>query len=246
MRFANFLRLAGAIRPWRSNKRQNRGMHRRLDFKQADPSWDELEAQWMATLAVGGTGAEEAIAALFRAYNPLFVKRLRWFGLSEAEAEDAAQGLWMDVARAAPSYVPLAPVRHLFNRFLDIARLRSFSERGGQPRFESLSVEGVEEAMDAALRWLAPSVGSESEWFDFMRCVRRALEKFERKHPRLAKLLLIRHVEELSLEEAAALLGGSADQAKAEVFSARRKFEPGLSPCLKLWPNRQLRGSDER
>lgn len=224
---------------------QNPAMHRRLDFKAADPAWDELEARWMATLAARGDGAEDSAASLFRAYNPLLLRRLRRVGMTDAEAEDAAQALWVDLIRASPGYAATAPVRHFMRGYLEMACLRFFSKRGQMPTLQSLTDEGVAEAMDAALQWLAPTAGSDAEWFDFMRCVRRALDRLERRHGRLASLLLDCHVAQWSLKEAAVRQGGTADQAKADVFSARTKIEPWLKPCLELWPNRHQRGTHE-
>ena len=89
--------------------------------------------------------------------------------------------------------------------------------------------------MDAALHSFVPA-DADIDYVDFFRCVRRAFAAFEREHPRLAALLCFRHVEEMSLAEIAAAAGGSPNEAKARLFSARSRFRPTLLPCLQLWP----------
>jgi RNA polymerase sigma factor (sigma-70 family) len=223
----------------------NSAMHKRRDFKQGDPACEAMEAQWMAQMAAGGPPADEALAALFVAYGPLFVARLRFYGLDIDEAQDVAQDLWMEVARAAPRYRAEAPVRSFLLGFLKTAKTRYFSERGKLPPLASTSDEAVAATMELALHALSASTADEWDRFDFVRCVRRAFAALEQDHPRLARLLVLRHVEELSLEEIVELLGGRPEAAKAEVFSARNKFRPKVAHCLSLWPNQQ-RGDDER
>lgn len=220
-------------------------MHRRHDFKQNDPAWDVLEAQWMAQMAASGPDAEGALVSLFTVYGALFVDRLKYYGLNPDEAPEIAQDLWMEVARGAHRYRADAPVRSFLLGFLKTAKLRYFSDRLQLPPLDSASDETVAASVELTLQALAPSPADRDGLFDFVRCVRRAFAAFERAHPRLAKLLMLRHVEEMSLEEIVALLGGKAALAKAEVFSARNKFRPEVAPCLSLWPNRK-RGDDEQ
>ncbi len=220
-------------------------MHRRTDFKQGDPACEVAEARWMAQIADGGPAADKALTSLFLAYNRLFVERLHYYRLDPAEAVEVAQDLWMEVARAAPRYRSDAPVRSFLLGCLKTARLRYFSDRARLPAVASTSDDAVASAVDLALQVLAPSLADHSALFDVARCVRRAFAGFEQDHPRLARLLLLRHVEELSLDEIVALLGGRTEAAKAEVFSARNKFRPLVNHCLSLWPNRK-RGNDEQ
>jgi len=220
-------------------------MHRRRDFKQGDPSWDEQEAQWMAWMAAGGPEAIEGQTLLYKAYGGLFVERLVYYGLGAHEAQDVAQDLWIEVARAAPRYRGDAPVRSFLVGFLKVARVKYFSERRESPPLSSMSDEVVAATVELAMQAQSPSPKEEWKTFDFLRCVRLAFAKFEREHPRLAKLLMLRHVEELSLQEIAETLGGRPEAAKAEAFSARNKFRPDMTPCLSLWPNRK-RGDDEQ
>ena len=224
----------------------NPAMHRRRDFKQGDPSWDALEAQWMAQMASGGAAADEALTCLFTVYEALFVDRLRFFGLDDDEAQDVAQDLWMEVARAAPRYRSEAPVRSFLLGFLKTAKTRYFSERGKLPSVASTSDEAVAATVEQAMQALAHLPGDDWDHFDWVRCVRRAFAAFEQAHPYLAKLLMLKHVEEMSLEEIVALLGGRTERAKAEVFSARNKFRPEMDPCLGLWRPNRKRGDDEQ
>lgn len=220
-------------------------MHRRHDFKQGDPAWDVLEAQWMAQMAGGGPEADAGLTSLFMVYGALFESRLLYYGVGPAEAPEIAQDLWMEVARAAHRYRADAPVRAFLLGFLKTAKLRYYSDRSTLPQLASTSDEAVAASVEMALQTLAPSPADGGDLFDFVRCVRRAFATFERDHPHLASLLMLRHVEEMSLEEIVALHGGKPEQAKAEVFSARNKFGPGVKPCLDLWPNRK-RGDDEQ
>ena len=238
-RTANAARQAGALS-------HNSAMHTRRDFKQRDPAWDEQEAQWMAQMATGQPAdAKAAHAQLFMAYNSLFITRLNYHGLSVAEAQDTAQDLWMEIARAAPRYEPGAPVRLYLRGFLGMARRRHFSALKASPPLDSTTDEGVAASVETALQALAWSTSDGGEFFDFARCVRRALSQFTQKHPRLASLLLLRHVEEFSLEEIEQKTGETDDHAKADLFSAREKFRPKVAGCLSLWPNR-ARGDDEQ
>jgi DNA-directed RNA polymerase specialized sigma24 family protein len=211
-------------------------MHRRHDFKQADPLQESQEAQAMARLAAGGPAAEAGFTALFEVYGRLFVTRLHHYGLPLDDAQDTAQEVWMDVSRAAPRYQADTPVRLYLLGFLKLARTRYFSARYKAPPVDSTSDDAVAASMELALQSLAPTSADASRYFDFFRCVRRAFARFEQAHPRLASLLLLRHVEELSLEEIAAEVGDTAEHAKAEVFSARNRFRPQAADCLGLWP----------
>jgi RNA polymerase sigma factor (sigma-70 family) len=211
-------------------------MHKRRDFKQADPSWDALESQWMAQIAAGGPAADEGLSSLFMAYGRLFVARLHYYGLAIEEAQDVAQDLWMEVCRAATRYEPGTPVRLFLLGFLKIARKRYFSARSKLPDIDSTSEDAVAASVEVAMQSLAPASASMG-FADFVRCVRRAFAAFEREHPRLARLLLLRHIEEMSLEEIASETGDTADRVKAEVFSARNRFRPGAEHCLELWPH---------
>ena len=192
----------------------------------------------MRQMAAGGAAAEVGFAALYRTYAALFVNRLRFWGFDVDEAADAAQDLWIELARGAARWSDEVPVRFYLLGFLRMARKRHFAQRGQLPVVDSLSEEAVMDNAEQSMRSQAPSLASESEWLDFVRCVRRSFSAFGIEHPRLASLLLQRHVEELSLEEMTELLGGTQERAKAEVYSARRKISPKLLPCLELWPNR--------
>lgn len=193
--------------------------------------------------------ADAALTALVMVYGPLFVARLHFYGLPVEDAQDAAQELWMEIARAAPRFRGESPVRSFLLGFLKTAKTRYFSERGKLPPLDSASDDAVAASMELTMQALGPTAAQADGWadFDFLRCVRRAFAAFEQKHPRLASLLLLRHVEELSLEEIVALVGGRPEQAKAEVFSARNRFRPDVDPCLGLWTNRGRgkRGDDD-
>jgi DNA-directed RNA polymerase specialized sigma24 family protein len=210
-------------------------MHRRRDFKQADPSWDAQEAQWMAQMAAGGAAADAGLSSLFMVYGGLFVTRLHYYGLSIQEAQEVAQDLWLEVSRAAGRYDGSVPVRLFLLGFLKIARKRYWSELSKQPAVDSTSDELVAASVEAVMQSLAPASASKG-FADFVHCVRRAFFSFEREHPRLARLLLLRHVEEKSLDEMAADLDDSADRLKAELFGARNRFRPAVAECLDLWP----------
>lgn len=220
-------------------------MHARHDFSQADPEWDVQEAQWMAQMAGGGRDADAALTCMYAVYGRLFVKRLTYLGLGVEDAQDAAQGLWMEVARAARRYESGTPVRLFLRGFLENARKRHFQNLKALPPLDSAADEVVAAHMELALQAMALSAADDVEYFDFFRCVRRAFAQFEREHPALAGLLLLKHVEEWTLEEISREVGGTAEQVKAEVFSARNKFRPRVAGCLSLWPNRQ-QGDDEQ
>ncbi len=214
-------------------------MHRRLHFGPAELPWDELEAQWMRELGARGPRAEAAWSALFAVYGRLFVKRLMLFGLDPEEAQDAAQELWVEISRAAPRWRGEQPVRVYLLGFLKLARVQHFRRRGRRPAAESLDDEAVLDEVDAlGAPGQAAGVAPE-DWLDFVRCVRRVFARFELDAPALAQLLLLCHVEGLSLEETAEEVGGDATLAKGRVFTARRRIEPELRPCLELWPNRE-------
>jgi RNA polymerase sigma factor (sigma-70 family) len=233
----------------RTRDLHNAEMHLRRDFKAADPSWDAAEGRWMRQLAAGDPDAESAWASLFTAYGRLFVKRLAFNGVAIDQVQELAQDLWMEVLRAAPRWRGEAPVRHFLYVLLRDSSARHFKQRERLPKVDSLSEDNAfgeadTTEVEAAMALLAHSSATQDEWFDFIRCVRGALIEFEKAHPHLASLLLLRHVEELSLEEIAKQVGGDAELAKSQVFSAREKFRPKVRPCLDLWPNRK-RGEDE-
>lgn len=190
----------------------------------------------MVQVAGGGAAADAGLSSLFMAYGRLFVTRLHYYGLAVEEAQDVAQDLWMEVCRAAARYDAGKPVRLFLLGFLKMARKRYFSARSKLPDMDSTSDDVVVASVELAMQTLAPS-GASMGFADFARCVRRAFAAFEREHPRLARLLLLRHIEEMSLEEIALETGDTADRVKAEVFSARNRFRPEAKDCLELWPH---------
>jgi DNA-directed RNA polymerase specialized sigma24 family protein len=212
--------------------------HRRRDFRLADPAWDEAEQRWMAEIAARGPKGQSAWEALVEAYGTLFVRRLEYWGLPPERAEEEAQELWLDIARGAVRHEGRGPVRSFLRQVLWHKATHYYRERDLERTHDSLADEQIEARADAALLHLAPAWQSDPRWLDFRRCVRDRLAEFERQHPRLARLLVFRHVEELSLEEIVELIGGEAVKAKAEVFSARAKFGPLVEPCVELWPTR--------
>jgi DNA-directed RNA polymerase specialized sigma24 family protein len=216
--------------------------HVRQDFREADEATEASEARWMRALGAGGPEAEAAFTSLHAVYGKLFVRRLRRLGLEPDDAQDAAQEVWLDVIRAAPKWRGDVPVRVYLRGFLRIAQLRWSSNRKDAPAFETFvepdDVDGRVATMVPAL-----SSGTPDEWSDFVRCVERALARLEHVQPRLVQLLLLHHVAEASLEEIVEVLGGDAKLAKSQLFSARRRAEPDLLPCLDLWPNRSVRTS---
>jgi len=218
-------------------------MHTRNTFKDGDAACDAAEAQWMRELAARGPSAEAAWDALFRAYGQLFVKRLAWkFHPDTEKARDVAQELWIEIARSAHRWPENVPVRIWLRGFLRIAWLRDLDEREERSQLKSIDVEAVLVEVETLL---SSGASTPEDWFDFVRCVRRVFGRFETAHPNMAQLLLLRHVEEMSLEEIAELLGGDANLAKSRVYSARQLIGPDLHDCLELWPNWQ-RGNDER
>jgi RNA polymerase sigma-70 factor, ECF subfamily len=209
-------------------------MHQRQNFSRADPAWDEVETRWMAELASGGPAADAALSSLFWAYQKLFVRHLIRMRMNEAEAEDQAQELWLEIVRAAPRYRPDVAVRYYFRGFLGTVLTRHFSKLKQRPPAQSDADESVAEEVEAVLLSMTDFAGGGASRFDFLRCVRAAFERFERAQPRLASLLLFRHVEEMSLEEIALALGVTAEKVKADTFRARRQFEPLVKPCIDL------------
>ncbi len=214
--------------------------HVRQDFREADEASEANEAGWMRALAAGGPEAEKAFTSLHAVYGKLFVRRLCRLGIRPDEAQDVSQEVWLDVMRAAPKWRGDVPVRVYLRGFLRIAQLRWFSARSDAPAFETF-VEPDD--IDGKTATAVPNLlsGTPEEWYDFVRCVERALARLEQVQPRTVQLLRFHHGAEASLEEIVEALGGDVKLAKSQLFTARRKIEPDLLPCLELWPNRGAR-----
>ncbi len=213
-------------------------MHSRTDFRQTPLSPDKLEAEWMVAMGHGGEPAQLAFDQLFLTYCKLFVRRLSKFGLLPQVAEEVAQDLWMEIAKAAPRYRPEQPVRFFLLGFLRMARRRHFQNLDRLPPLISASDEDSAGYVEKALQALSLSPREGWDFFDFARCVHRALAMLERENPRLVRLLLLKHVEELSMREIAQAEGGNENSVKVMVFSAREKFRPLAQHCQDLWPQR--------
>lgn len=229
--------------PVRAGPGHNPRMHKRADFSRGDPSWDAIEAQWMRQIAAGGPGREAALGDLYEVYAPVFVRWLNRRGLSAHDAQDVVHDLWIDeLVPAIGRWKGNGPARLYLHGILKMSKRRWFHAAAHAPVVESTDDESITEEAAAAVPLFAWAARAKpTDWFDFARCVRRALAKLGASHPRLVRLLELVHVEQLSLDEAADELGGDAKLAKGQVFSAREKVRPGMAPCLELWPDRGRR-----
>lgn len=227
-------------------------MHVRQDFKQSDPVCETQELEWLMQLkaddrAVVGT----ALRQLHNSYNALFKRRLRWqikqWWIRKGDARDpepdvveAANNVWTDVLKKAGRFqADGAPARLYLRGFLLLEVIRYKSKHAGLPPEDNIDDPGVEAEIELGLHGIPPGSDRAEEFFDFARCVRRALSELEQRSPGTVAILLDHHVEELSLAEMAMLGGRSAGQLKGDLFEARNQFRPLVEHCLKLWPNRE-------
>ena len=238
---------ASTRRGWRSlvtkclhcgsgSDRHNPHVHRRSDFHEA--AWDDIEAQWVLAMASDDESGEAGQAAfwkLFEAYHHLLVRQLCRCGMDEHQAWDRTHDLLVAFARKASTHDPVTPVRLHLKGYLDTA-LRHYLRDTARSASRHIGIpdDVADLATDAALFEPGLTIRDPATQFDFLRCVRRAFAAFEQAHPRLARLLLLRHVLENTLEEMAGQLGEDAVKLKADVHSARGKFAPRAKPCLEL------------
>jgi RNA polymerase sigma factor (sigma-70 family) len=212
-------------------------IHRRLSFRDVNPEWNDLEAEWLRQVANGTPDAARlALNRLFVVFDSLFVKRMNRLLRNRELAEEAAQEIWIKVNRAAGNFRGERPAHIFLLGFLKNARRDLMKKM--QRRLPELSGSGetVQAEIENALVALGRTPEQEAEFRDFLLCVRQAQARFAKAHPKLALLLRLLHMKGYSLEEVAAREGGNSNSVKQAVFAAREKFIPVVRPCLGLWP----------
>lgn len=183
---------------------------------------------WLARIAAGGPGREDAMRRFVRAYEGRATRWLAYqFRLSWADADDVWQETLVNVCRHAGSFQPgwdpwrwLRRIAH--HKALDLLKRSS-------RRHESPTPDGSHPAADEVAANDAPRD------FDIGRCVQRALAQFQCAHPGRIEPLLQLELQGCDITELTAWLGKPSPEATRSHFSAlRRQFRPYIEHCLEL------------
>ena len=149
----------------------------------------------IATAIAGAReGDPDAIAVLWRAHQPLLLRYLR--GRGARDAADIASQIWIDVARTLHRFEGGADD---FRRWIfTIARRRLIDERRRVGRGER--------PWSAAVRAADTAPGAEDA-FDAQDSLSRALALVARLPDKMREAVLLRYVADLSVADAAAVMG---------------------------------------
>lgn len=198
--------------------------------------WDDR--QLLAAVARGGRQADRAMHVLFLRYRAR-LRQLFWAaGLPRHLEEDLAQEVWAAVQRKAPTYDGRRAEPWFwiagFAR-LEIAEAWRRLQQAGQRQAPLPEAEDADAHWQAVLAGLSPVTPEQAHSKrQLLDCVRGAFAGFRQEHAEMAWLVLMRHVEDWSLEQVAQVRGSSVHAASEFLSQARRLFRPHVQPCLEL------------
>lgn len=192
------------------------------------------EAQWLGQIASGGRAAAAALDRLVDAYEDWMLSFcIGHKHLSQAEAEDAVQELWVRVIKSAagfrtdgnPESWLFAVLRHLV---ADLQRdnwrlLRNDLGDNDQhePTLALLSQQHV----------AGPDADSGQALDD---CVEDKLKIVETLYPGDLEALRLRHLHDWAVKDLAEHLGHTYDGMRSFLHAVRLKFKPHFRPCFDL------------
>lgn len=173
-----------------------------------------------------GRGDPGALSAVVERYRQPLVQFVRMQGLSEADAEDLVQEVFLrlfsrdvlaraDRARGRFRSYLLGVVRNVIR---EDAERRSARCRGGGATFVRLSQVG-EVGLEASQE---EDPAFDQLWSDHI--LRRALEALRQENPRRHRTLEMRFSEKLSYQEIADRLGHTLQVVKNDIHRARRQL----------------------
>ena len=179
-------------------------------------------------LARAGSGDEQAMRVVWRAYNPMLLRYLR-ARLGTDDADDVAQQIWVEVARLlarAPVLPAVGPseagdVSAGFRRLLfGVARRRlidEFRRRGRRPEQPDENVPEQPVTVD----------------FDASDSLDRAVALVRRLPDDQAEAVLLRIVGDLDVAEVAEIMGKSEGSVRVLVHRGLHRLREMLSPTPK-------------
>lgn len=176
------------------------------------------------------TGDREAIAALWRLYQPQLLRLLRARRCSASE--DVASQVWIEVARSLIRFEGdgidfrrwLFTIAH--RRSIDEARRQSLRQRREQP------VELVDPAGDDAT----------SDRTDELCAVERAVALVAQLPPNMAEALMLRVVHDLAVDEVATIMDTSEGNVRVLVHRGLRRLRDAIDASeLSDRPAKELR-----
>lgn len=149
-----------------------------------------------SVLAAAKTGAEWAVARLYRELQPQLLRYLR--GQEPGDAEDLASEVWISAARTLPRFE--GDESHFTRWLFTIARRKVFDHRRSRGRrADSVPLERIAEPADPR----GPTAPVDQA------ALGRLREHLSRLPPDQAEVVLLRVVADLSVADVAAIMGKS-------------------------------------
>lgn len=163
-------------------------------------------------IASAREGDRDALATLWREHQPLILRYLRGRGV--ADPHDIASQVWIDVARNLPRFEGGADE---FRRWLfTIARRRLIDE---------LRRTGRRDRSLAAVRLAGDVAPGADEVFEGNDALVRALELVGRLPDKMRDAVLLRYVADLSVDDAAAVMGVRAGHVRVLTHRGLARLE---------------------
>lgn len=191
------------------------------------------EAQWMSDIAAGGRLREEAVEALFHAYERRVVGWLCYkFHLTPHEAEDLWQDVLVSICKSADTFQAGTDARAWIykiaqNKALDLLK-RSSRRHEVADDDASSNDDGGSSLIDR----IAALPGTP----ELDRCVREGFARFAQAHPEMARWIVMADIEEHDIPDIALAMNRTPGATRTRLKNLRKAFRPYIAPCLELLP----------
>jgi RNA polymerase sigma-70 factor, ECF subfamily len=182
-----------------------------------DPDTTSLALAWVER------GDEGAAQELMRLLHPLVAGIARRHLPFQPDVEDVVQETWMRVFDHLPRWVPSQPLEAWIGRIAVNVCLMRLRSRRRKPLVLWSELSPAQQ--EAAMALQDSKIGSEPMPEDARELLHRLLDTLGAKDRQIITLL---HLEERTLEEAAALTGSNRTLLKVRAFRARAKLRAAL------------------
>ena len=185
-----------------------------------DPDLDALRQ-----VAAGGPARQRGIAELFERYEGKFRRYYRRHRLSDYDAQDIVQDVFVKIVRACDGESfreETKPAIWLWT----IARntmLYHFRKTGRQP--ETSEIDGTDADATAVVADKAKGIDNLED------CVGDALDRFEHDQPERGSTIRLATIEGWSTKELAEVLDRSLGATREFLSQCRKQFAPYVAPC---------------
>ena len=195
---------------------------------------NERETRWLREIAAGGPAATAALDRLVDAYEGRMLSFCLRERLSQADAEDVMQELWIRIHRGASSFRgDVAPSSWIW-RLLRNLIADTYRDRWNTRRVNPAPQRDGDDDDGQGLLEVAVTESEESRRWSADECVRQKLQLVGKLFPDEAAAMDLRHLHDWGIPELAAHIERTETATRSFLRSVRIKFRPYFQPCLDL------------